>query len=181
MNEYNQQIKASGKAKRGKRKIAETVAVVGVMAAFAAILCYIEALIPFNIWIPGVKLGLANIAVVVVVYMYGIREALAVNIVRILVVGFLFGNMFSIIYSFCGALLSLAVMCLLQRLKGFSVIGVSMAGGVFHNLGQLFAAVYLMENGSIMYYFPILMIAGVLTGLLIGIGSREVLKRVPKL
>ena len=72
-------------------------------------------------------------------------------------------------------------MCLLKKIKGFSILGVSIAGGVFHNLGQIIAAVYLMENGNIMYYFPVLMIAGVMTGMLIGIGSREVLKRVPTL
>ena len=89
--------------------------------------------------------------------------------------------MFSIIYSFCGAFLSLLAMSLLKRMEGFSVLGISMAGGVLHNLGQLLAAIYLMENGNIMYYFPVLMIAGILTGFLIGIGSREVLKRMPQL
>ena len=87
----------------------------------------------------------------------------------------------SILYSFCAPFLSLFVMCLLKRLEGFSVIGISMAGGVFHNLGQLLAAIYLMENGNIMYYFPVLMTAGLVTGILIGIGSREVLHRMPKL
>ena len=89
--------------------------------------------------------------------------------------GFLFGNVFAIVYSFAGAFLSLFVMILLKKIEGFSILGISIAGGVTHNLGQIGAAVFLMENGNIMYYFPVLMVAGIVTGLLIGIGSREVL------
>lgn len=100
---------------------------------------------------------------------------------RILLGGFLFGNLFSILYSFAGAIVSFLVMLLLKKAKGFSIVGVSVAGGVFHNLGQIVAAVFLMENGSVMYYFPVLMVAGIITGTLIGIGSREVLRRIPEM
>ena len=157
------------------------VAFLGMFITLALIASYVESLVPFYFGAPGIKLGLANLITVVLLYRSGWKDAAMVSILRILLSGILFGNMFSIIYSFCGAFLSLFVMSFLKRMEGFSVLGISMAGGVLHNLGQLLAAVYLMENGNIMYYFPVLMIAGLLTGLLIGIGSKEVLKRMPVL
>lgn len=163
-----------------KNKTVKT-AYLGMFVTLALIASYVESLVPFYFGAPGIKLGLANLITVVLLYRSGWKDALIVSVLRILLAGFLFGNVFSILYSFCGALLSLAVMWALSKVKDFSVLGVSMAGGVTHNLGQLLAAVYLMENGNIMFYFPVLMIAGLVTGLLIGIGSREVLKRLPKL
>jgi heptaprenyl diphosphate synthase len=157
------------------------IAFLGMFITLALIASYVESLVPFYFGAPGIKLGLANLITVVLLYRSGWKEGAIVSILRIVLSGILFGNMFSIIYSFCGAFLSLFVMCLLKRFEGFSILGVSMAGGVFHNLGQLLAAIYLMENGNIIYYFPVLMIAGLVTGILIGIGSREVLKRMPRL
>lgn len=162
-----------------KNNTAKT-AMLGMFTALALVASYVESLVPFYFGAPGIKLGLANLITVVLLYRTNWKDACLVSVLRILLSGFLFGNVFSIIYSFCGAFFSLGVMCLLKRLGGFSILGVSVAGGVCHNLGQLLAAVYLMENGKIMYYFPALMIAGIVTGLLIGIGSREVLKRVPR-
>lgn len=157
------------------------IAFLGMFITLALIASYVESLVPFYFGAPGIKLGLANLITVVLLYRSGWKDAAIVSVLRIALSGILFGNVFSILYSFCGAFLSLFAMCLLKRLKGFSVLGISMAGGVLHNLGQLLAAIYLMENGNIMYYFPVLMVAGLLTGTLIGIGSREVLKRMPKL
>lgn len=153
-------------------------AVLGLFAAAAIILGYVETLLPVFMGVPGIKLGLANLAVVVLLYLYGAKEAALVSAVRIVVIGFLFGNLFSIVYSLAGASLSLLVMVCLKRAGGFSIIGVSAAGGVSHNLGQLLAAMMLVDNFSLFYYFPVLMAAGVITGLLIGILSAETEKRI---
>lgn len=156
-------------------------AFLGMFVALALIASYVESLIPVYFGAPGIKLGLANLVTVVVLYRCGWKDAAFVSVLRILLAGFLFGNVFSILYSLAGGILSFLVMCFLKRRKSFSILGVSIAGGVSHNLGQIGAAVILMENGRIIFYFPALMVAGILTGLLIGIGSREVLKRIPDL
>lgn len=156
-------------------------AYLGVFAALAIIFGYLECLIPFHIGIPGVKLGIANIIIVVMLYQMGTKEAGIITIVRVLVVGFLFSNAFSIIYSLAGCLMSLLTMTLLKKRKGFSIYGISMAGGVAHNVGQLAMAAFVMETGNIWYYFPVLLISGVLTGLVIGIVSNEMLKRIKDL
>ena len=152
------------------------IAILGVISAFAAILSYIEAIISFGIFIPGVKLGLANIAVVIALYIYGYKDALLINIVRILIVGLIFGNMFSISFSIAGALISYIVMSLLKKVDIFSPIGVSVAGGVAHNVGQLFIAALVIESYSVINYLPILMLAGIICGLIIGFVSMMVIK-----
>ena len=152
----------------------------GVFTALALIFSYVETLIPINFGIPGVKLGLANLIIVIVLYQTGWREALLLSVTRIVLAGFLFGSLFSILYSLAGGLLSLAVMAFIKRYKGFSVIGVSIAGGVSHNVGQLAVAMLAVSTWQIGYYLPVLLIAGLLTGALIGVVSREVLKRIPE-
>ncbi len=152
----------------------------GVFTALALIVSYVEALIPFSFGVPGIKLGLANIVVVAALYMWGGTTALLLSVVRILLSGFLFGNMFAILYSLAGALMSLSVMALLKKSGRFSVTGVSIAGGVFHNIGQMMAAGLLLPKAGLLYYFPFLLIAGVITGFLIGILSMEIIKRLPK-
>lgn len=156
-------------------------AYLGVFASLAIIFGYLESLIPFHIGIPGVKLGIANIITVVMLYKMGVKEAGIVTIVRVLVVGFLFSNAFSIIYSLAGCFLSLVTMFLLKKRECFSIYGISMAGGVAHNVGQIAMASFVMETGSIWYYLPVLLISGVLTGLVIGIVSGEMLKRIKEL
>lgn len=156
-------------------------AYLGMFTALALITSYVESQVPFYFGAPGIKLGLANLITVVILYRGTWKDAALVSVLRILLGGFLFGNLFSILYSFAGAIVSFLVMLLLKKTKVFSLVGVSIAGGVCHNLGQIVAAVYLMENGSVMYYFPVLMIAGIVTGTLIGIGSREVLRRIPEM
>lgn len=154
------------------------VAYLGLLTAIAMICGYVETLLPVFVGVPGVKLGLANLAVVFVLYEYGVKEAALVSIVRILAIGFLFGNLFSIAYSLAGAAVSLIAMALIKRAPGFSMVGVSITGGVTHNLGQLVVAMAIVENFSLMYYLPVLLVAGVVTGFLIGVLGQEVHKRV---
>ena len=139
------------------------VAYFGVFTALALIFSYVETLIPVNLGIPGVKLGLANLIIVVALYKMRLSEAYLLSVVRVLLAGFIFGNYFSIIYSLAGGLLSLTVMALLKKWGGFSLQGISIAGGVFHNIGQLIVAAVVVETFSVTYYFPVLLIAGLLT------------------
>lgn len=157
------------------------VAYFGVFTTLALIFSYVETLIPIQFGIPGVKLGLANLIIVIALYRMKLSEAYLLSIVRVLLAGFIFGNYFSIIYSLAGGLLSLTVMALLRKKGGFSVIGVSIAGGVFHNIGQMIIASVIVETFSVMYYVPVLLIAGLVTGLLIGIASDGMLKRLANL
>ncbi|GAA0792955.1 Gx transporter family protein [Clostridium sp. AF19-22AC] len=150
----------------------------GVFTALALIFSYVEMLIPIQFGVPGIKLGLANLLIVIMLYKCGPKEALLLSVVRIVLSGFIFGNMFSIIYSLAGGILSLAVMAFLKGRGSFSVMGVSIAGGVCHNIGQLAVAMAVVETYRVGYYLPVLLIAGMLTGMLIGIVSNEVLKRI---
>lgn len=154
------------------------VAYFGVFTALALMFSYIETMIPIQFGVPGIKLGLANIMIVIMLYKSSAKEALLLSIVRIMLSGFLFGNLSSILYSIAGGVLSLGIMTLLKKQGGFSVIGVSVAGGVSHNVGQLIVAMLVVETYQVGYYFPVLLVAGVLTGLGIGIASQEVLKRI---
>ena len=156
----------------------DRVAYFGVFTALALIFSYVETLIPISFGIPGVKLGLANLIIVIALFKLKLKETYLLSVVRILLSGFLFGNYFSIIYSLAGALLSLSVMALLKRAGGFSIIGISIAGGVFHNIGQLFVAMAMVEMFQAAYYVPVLLVAGLLTGCLIGILAQEMLKRL---
>ncbi|MDD3795838.1 MAG: Gx transporter family protein [Lachnospiraceae bacterium] len=155
------------------------IAYLGIFSSLAIIFGYIETLIPVFAGVPGMKLGLANLAVLFILYRYSYKEAFLVSVIRIIVIGFLFGNMFSILYSLAGAVLSLTVMTLIKRKSDFSIIGVSVAGGVSHNAGQLLAAMLIVGNTSLLYYAPVLLISGVLTGLLIGWLTGETYKRLP--
>lgn len=146
----------------------------------AFMLSYIESLFPFFFGVPGMKLGLANLAVVCALYLYGWREALMVNVLRIILAGLLFGNMFSILFSLGGAIVSFVCMMAAKRL-GLSLYGVSMAGGVFHNVGQLLIAAFLVQTVEVGYYAPFLLIAGLVTGFLIGAIGKELLRRIPKM
>ncbi|HIW20451.1 MAG TPA: Gx transporter family protein [Candidatus Dorea intestinavium] len=154
------------------------VAEFGIFLSLALILSYVESLIPFNFGIPGIKLGLANLVIVIFLYRASFKEALMLSILRVLVAGFMFGNMMMILYSLSGAVLSLLVMYGLKRLDKNSIIGISMAGGVAHNMGQLLVAVLVVETLQITYYAPVLLIAGLVTGLLIGSVATEVIKRI---
>ena len=154
------------------------VAYFGVFTALALMFSYIETMIPIQFGVPGIKVGLANIMIVIMLYKSSAKEALLLSIVRIMLSGFLFGNLSSILYSIAGGVLSLGIMTLLKKQGGFSVIGVSVAGGVSHNVGQLIVAMLVVETYQVGYYFPVLLVAGVLTGLGTGVVSQEVLKRI---
>ena len=157
------------------------VAYFGVFSALALIFSYVESLIPFSIGIPGVKLGLANLIIVIALYKMPLSQVYLLCVVKVLLSGFLFGNYFSILYSLVGGLLSLSVMAVLKKTGEFSVAGISIAGGVFHNIGQLIVAMFVVETFQVVYYIPVLLIAGLLTGFLIGITAKEMLKRLVNL
>lgn len=139
-----------------------------MLLALAVIMGYLEALVPVAPAIPGIKLGLANFVIVLVMYLFSVREAALVSILRIVLVGFLLSNLSMILYSLAGAVLSLTVMALIKKNPHFSVYGVSMAGGVMHNIGQLLLAGALMGFQAILWYVPFLLVAGLLAGALIG-------------
>lgn len=157
------------------------VAYFGVFTALALIFSYVETLIPINFGIPGVKLGLANLITLIALYKMSVKDAYLISIVRVVLSGFIFGNLFSILYSLAGGLLSITFMALFKKSDRFSVYGVSMAGGVFHNVGQLIMAMLVVESVTIAGYLSVLLIAGLLTGFVIGIVSGELLKRIKKI
>lgn len=157
------------------------VAYFGVYTALALIFSYVESLIPINFGIPGVKLGLANLLIVIALWKMTVKEAYVLSIVRVILSGFIFGNLFSISYSLAGALFSVTVMAVLKKSNQFGTIVISMTGGVFHNVGQLIMAIVLLESVSIVYYLPVLMLSGMVTGTVIGILANEMLKRLSKM
>ena len=150
----------------------------GVFTALALILSYVEMLIPVSFGIPGAKLGLANLIIVVMLYKTDWKEALLLSVVRIVLAGFIFGNMFSILYSLAGGVLSLAVMAGLKRTGSFGVAGVSVAGGVSHNVGQLLAAAWVTGTAGVFSYLPVLLAAGSLAGVAVGAAAGMVIRRI---
>ena len=153
----------------------------GVFVALALIFSYIETLIPFQIGIPGVKLGLANLVIVIALYRMPVGDVYLLSGVRVVLTGFLFGNLMSILYSLAGGILSLTVMWGMKRIRSVSILGVSIAGGVFHNIGQLLAAALMVETYGVFSYLPVLLISGLLTGFVIGLAAGEMLKRIRSL
>lgn len=149
------------------------------MTALALIFSYVEAILPFNIGIPGVKLGVANLVVIIALYILDGRYALMINMIRIVVAGLLFSGVFGILYSLAGGLLSLGMMVLLKRTRLFSIIGISVAGGVMHNTGQLLTAAFIIGNIRIFIYFPVLIFSGVGFGAVIGIVAWIILRKLP--
>lgn len=144
--------------------------VLGIFTAVAIILSYVEFLLPMSfIQIPGFKLGLANIAIMAAIYLYGPVEGIIISALRLVLSLFLFSNIKAFLYSFLGSVLSLAVMILIKKLSVFNEVGVSILGAVFHNVGQLIAASILMNSKEIWLYCPILIIAAVITGTINGI------------
>lgn len=161
------------------RKIHKTV-LCGVLTALAMIFSYIESVIQIPLPVPGIKLGVPNIAIITVLYVVGTKEAVVVNFIRISLTAMLFGNFNSFLFSVAGAALSMLVMIILKKINFFSTVGVSVAGGVMHNLGQIIAAVFIMGSSAIIYYLPVLIIAGTLTGAVIGIVSAAAAERVER-
>lgn len=163
-----------------REKMYKKVPLYGMLTALAFLLGYVETLIPLPFMIPGMKLGLANLVTVVALYTLGEGSALAISLVRILLTGFTFGNLSMLFYSLAGGMLSFLGMALAKRQGSFGKIGVSIFGGVLHNLGQILVAMAVLETGSLLYYFPFLLVSGTVAGLLIGLLGGMTLKRLPR-
>ena len=149
-----------------------------LLTTTAMILSYVESLLP-SVGVPGVKLGLANIAVIFALFRLGGKSALAVSLVRVFMVTMLFGSMSALLYSLAGAALSLVVMALLRRTDRFSTVGVSVAGGVAHNAGQILMAMLLLGTARLAYYYPVLVVSGVAGGIFTGLAAALLIRRVP--
>lgn len=168
---------------RIKKNVSDRVYIItrcAVFTALAMIFSYIENLIPMMIIVPGVKLGIANVAIITIMYVATVREAVIVNVLRITLTALLFGNFWSFMFSMAGAFLSMTSMVILKKTKLFSITGISVAGAVMHNTGQIIMAVFIMGSQAIIYYLPVLVISAVVTGVIIGIVSGMVAKRVKK-
>jgi len=162
-----------------KNKIeTKKIAYIAALTTLAMIFSYVESLIPVNFGIPGIKLGVANIVSVISLYTFGLIPSLVIVVLRVLLTGFLFGNAYSIIYSLAGGVLSLLAMYLIMKSDLFSMCGISICGGVVHNLGQLLVAMLTVNQIKLSYYGPILIISGVIMGVIVGLICRAVYKRV---
>ncbi len=146
--------------------------------AFAMILSFIESRIPAFVAIPGVKVGLANIAVIFTLYKLGVKEAITVSIIRVLLISMLFGSPVSLIYSISGATLSLLSMILLKKLTPLTEVAISVTGGLMHNVGQIGAASFMLSTNVVVYYLPFLLVSGTIAGVVVGIASAILIKRV---
>lgn len=147
----------------------------GLFAALAILMGYVEMLIPVPVPIPGVKLGLANVIIIIMMYFMDTKSAFFVSLIRVVLSGLLFAGFAGLLYSLAGAMLSFAVMALLKKTDKLSIVGVSIAGGVFHNVGQIIVAALAVENVKMAYYLPFLLVSGVVTGMLIGIVAKTAL------
>lgn len=152
----------------------------GLLIALAFIFSYLESLIPVSGPVPGIKLGLANVVVMITLYKLGAKEAFAMAIVRVILVGLTFSNVSMMMYSLAGSLLSCITMILLKRTKKFSMVGVSVLGGVMHNVGQIIMAIIVLGTIQLYYYLPVLIISGIVAGVLIGILGTQIIKHLPK-
>ena len=157
------------------------VAFLGMCIALSMILSFVESQIPPLMAVPGVKMGLPNIVMVFMLYKIGAKETAIVSILRVILVGILFGTPLSMIYSLVGAALSLIGMILLKKTNLFAPITVSVAGGILHNIGQIATACLVMETAQIAYYLPVLLISGTVAGILIGLTAAMILKRLDKM
>jgi heptaprenyl diphosphate synthase len=166
--------------KQENRKTGKQVAVYGMLISLAFIFSYLEAIIPIPIPIPGVKLGLANLVTMVGLYTVGVGGTAAVSLIRIVLVGCTFGNLFSMVYGLAGGVLSLVLMIFFKKTNWFGQVGVSIIGGIGHNIGQLTVAALVTETAGVFYYLPFLMAAGVAAGGLIGLLGGLVTERIQK-
>ena len=156
------------------------VALDGILVALAMIFSYMETFIPFNFGVPGIKLGLANLIVLLGLTFLPALDVLLISVVRILLSSLLFGNVMSLWYSLAGGLLSFLCMWLLTRRDGYSLIGISMAGGVMHNIGQVLAAALIVQTIQLAGYLPVLLVAGLITGAIVGALAKLLMPRVQK-
>ena len=152
----------------------------GLLVALAMVLSFVETLIPVFAAVPGMKLGLTNLVVMVALLLFSPPRAFMVNMIRIVLVGFTFGNMFSMLYSAAGGLLSFAVMLVMLKSGKFSPVGISAVGGVAHNAGQIIVACFVLDTGMVFYYLPFLAISGIVAGIVIGVVSSLITVRLKK-
>lgn len=162
------------------KSISKKTALFALFVALAFVFSYLETLIPFNFGIPGIKLGLANLVVVTAMYTVGEKQAFAISVIRIILAGLTFGGVFSLVYSLAGGILSFFAMLLAKRCKALSITGVSIIGGSVHNIGQIAAAAVVMQTYRIVYYLPVLLLSGAVTGAVIGIVSGIIVNRLNK-
>ncbi len=160
--------------------MAKKTAYYGIFAALAILMGYVEAVLPMPVPIPGVKIGLSNIVVVLCMYVMGKKEAFYISIVRVVISALLFRGFVGLWYSLAGAFLSYAAMVFVYRFKDASIIGVSVAGGVFHNIGQIIVACIILGRNVVLYLIPVLMVSGVAAGFAIGLVSKYCLRYVEK-
>ena len=160
-------------------KKTKRLVLLAMLTAVARILSYVESLLP-SIGIPGVKMGLANIAVIFALFRFGWKEAAALSLVRVVLVSLLFGSVGAMLYSLAGAVLSLAVMALLRRIDRFSTVGVSVAGGVAHNAGQILMAMLILQTKQLFGYLPVLAVSGIAGGVLTGLAAALLIRRIPE-
>ena len=160
-------------------KKTKRLVLLAMLTAVAMILSYVESLLP-SVGIPGVKLGLANIAVIFALFRFGWKEAAALSLVRAVLVSLLFGSVGAMLYSLAGAVLSLAVMALLRRIDRFSTVGVSVAGGVAHNAGQILMAMLILQTKQLLGYLPVLAVSGIAGGVLTGLVAALLIRRIPE-
>lgn len=156
----------------------KNVALFGLLTTLAMILSYVESLVPISIAVPGVKIGLANIAIMFALYKMGAKAAVTISLVRVVLVSILFGNLFAMIYSLAGAVLSLGAMLCAVKIKKFSAMGVGVIGGVFHNIGQIMVAAFVLQTAGLIYYLPVLCISGTIAGVLVGLVAGIVAERI---
>ena len=157
------------------------IAYLGLLIALAFVFSYIEFLIPINIGIPGAKLGLANLVIIVALYTLNEKDAFVLSMIRIVLVGFTFANLASMLYSLAGGILSFIAMLVAKRTNKLSMTGVSVVGGVFHNVGQIIMAIWVVKTTSLVYYLPVLIVSGLAAGVAIGILGAMVTKRIKKI
>lgn len=162
-----------------KKKISvHKIAILGVLTAAAIVIGIVESYIP-SIGIPGVKLGLANIMILVTLYELGILEAVFVDLLRVVVVGLVRGTIFGMGFfmSLAGAVLSLGIMIVFYLLiKKFSIIGVSVIGALFHVLGQILVALIYLGTSYVFYYLPVIALSAIVTGVLVGITANLIIR-----
>ena len=163
-----------------KNLSAREIALYGLLIALAFVLSYVESLIPISFGVPGVKLGLANLAVITALYTVGVPGAAFISLVRIVLMGFTFGTPSMILYSLAGGALSLFVMAVLKRFRVFGMIGISVAGGAAHNIGQIAVAAAVVEQAALFAYLPVLLAAGTAAGAVIGLVGGLVVQRVKR-
>ena len=163
-----------------KRINTKRIASYGLLTALALVLAFVESQVPAFFAVPGMKLGLTNVVVLFALYCMDEKSALLINVLRILLVAFLFGNGVSLLYSLAGGILSTLVMILLKKTGRFHIITVSVAGGIFHNVGQILVAMLILETASLAYYLLILWFTGIGAGLVIGLIGGEVCRRLQK-